>query len=121
MEYKTTIINFEEQIKKLSEEYTTIVSTLENDHKDKINYEYSKDQIKQAKDKIARNIMSDPMKWIKYIKIKPDELIDYIYIDDMVTLIAEEFKVNIKSFWNYKFLNKIDNNGIDYYIFKDAD
>lgn len=118
-EYTKKVTSNKEQIDILSDEYTKIINTLEQTYQDKDNYEYSIEQIKDAKNKIHLDVVSNPVSWIKKMNLNFEDIIDLLNLDAFAESLSEQLIQNIKSFNKYKLKNQINHNGIEYYIFTD--
>ena len=102
---------------KLSDEYTEIINQIEGVNINKDNYEYSQQQINTIRDKIYNEVNANPIKWIETLKLRPDELIQYVNLNRIIHLMSEKLIEKIKSFGSYKFIDSVDVDRITYYIF----
>lgn len=100
-----------------SDEYLGVLNRLDLIYRDKVNYEYSNQQISDAKDKIYQNVAANPMEWINKLKLKPVDILDIISIDSWAIGMFNEWGKNIKSFGEYKLINQIKIDNINYLIF----
>jgi len=116
--YESDITNSKREAGKLSDRYTELINKVEIIQGDKVNYEYSPEQIKSAKDKIKTDVAIDPVKWIKKIKLNPSSLLQIVNVDKFAKLVAEKnLRNKDKSFGIYKFLETKQHNNTDYNIF----
>lgn len=118
-EYNKKMLSTKEQIDVLSDEYVEIINNLEQTYDDKDNYEYSIEQIKDAKNKIHLDVMSNPVSWMKKMNLNFEDIIDLLNVDAFAESLSEQLIQNIKSFNKYKLKDQINHNGIEYYIFTD--
>jgi hypothetical protein len=110
--------NAEAVYEQLSTEYTDIVNEIEATNQIKTNYEYSPEQIKKAKDKIALNVAEDPIKWIKKLRLKPENIIKFFDVDKLAQKMRAQFMHHVKNIGPYKFVSeKKLFNKETYYIF----
>lgn len=101
----------------LSDEYAEMINQIELTYGDKVNYEYSHEQLNDAKDKIKRNIISNPVDWIKKLKLTPAQLIELVDLNKLSEILYNQMATNIKSFGPYKLVNSRELNKTPYYIF----
>ena len=116
--YESDITNSKREAGKLSDRYTGLINKVEASQGNKLNYEYSPEQIKTAKDKIKTDIATDPIKWVKKLKLSSGSLLQIVNVDKFAKLVAEKnIKNKDKSFGLYKFLETKQHNNTDYNIF----
>jgi hypothetical protein len=104
----------------LNSEYTKILNGIDDVYGDKINYEYSNEQIEHAKRNIMMDVMSDPVKWIKRTDITHQKLLDIINIDKLIDnlFINTTLVKNIKTLLGLDLVDDVNIKDDMYYIFK---
>jgi hypothetical protein len=104
----------------LNSEYTKILNGIDDVYGDKINYEYSNEQIEHAKRNIMMDVMSDPIKWIKRTDITPQKLLHIINIDKLIDnlFINTTLVKNIKTLLGLDLVDDVNIKDDMYYIFK---
>jgi hypothetical protein len=123
-EHVSTKNNLENDLTKLknklneySDEYTDIINKLDSINSDKTNYEYSNQQLKDAKDAIQKNVVSNPLSWIQKLHLTPEKILELVDLNKMGDVLFGQLVKNVKSFGPYKYVGSITENKTDYYIF----
>lgn len=118
-EYTKKMSSTKEQINVLSDEYTEIINNLEQTYDDKVNYEYSIEQTKDAKNKIHLDVISNPVSWMKKMNLSFEDIIGLLDVNAFAEKLSEQLIQNVQSFNQYKLKDQITHNGTQYYIFTD--
>jgi len=118
-QFESVMEDEKQKLNELSDKYTEIINTIDQKHGDKANYEYSKEQIKDVKNKIQKNVLANPAEWVKKLKLGAEKMLEIINKDSFGDIMTNEFIKNVKSFGNHKLIADIEENNTKYYIFKD--
>jgi hypothetical protein len=116
-ELEELVFKLQKETDQLSDTYTSLINNVESAYQDKSNYEYSPDQLRAAKDKIRLNVISNPVKWIEKLKLKPQDVLSMVNVGGLASLMSDQLCKNVKSFGGYKLVAAITENKTPYYIF----
>lgn len=93
------------------------LNQLEMTYDDKENYEYSNQQIIDAKSTIDQNVISNPIAWIKKLNLYNKKILPLVDLNIAGDIIFDKFKNDVKSFGEYKLIDSVTENKKIYYIF----
>jgi hypothetical protein len=102
----------------LDNEYSMLLSQIEDNNLNELNYEYSKDQIKQTKIKIESDVLSNSLIWINKMITNPVDLLRFVKVDKLVDKILDIPVNEIGDLFGLKLLAELNMDNEIYYIFE---
>ena len=112
--YNKQIKTSHETLENLHNELKTIIDEIESTRDNTANYEYSKQQIIDAKKFIERDIIDNPLKWVKKAGWDNKKLFDYCNIARISEFLSNDFMEDVTDFGDYKLVGKSK----EYYIYE---